>query len=102
MNLRQARADGAIAVLAVGVPGDSDGVARIVRIPRRLDTLNTFPGSIFNWIPERDGDERHYRIIEDDDKRNPTWDAVKYVSESLIRYAHTCSTSAQNSPKSIS
>jgi hypothetical protein len=51
MNLRQARADGAIAVLAVGVPGDSDGVARIVRIPRRLDTLNTFPGSISTGSP---------------------------------------------------
>ena len=77
MNLHQARADGAIAVLAVGVPGDSDGVARILRLPRRLGTINTFPGSIFNWIRERDGDERHYRIIEDDDKRHPTWEAVR-------------------------
>jgi hypothetical protein len=77
MNLRQARADGAIAVLAVGVPGDSDGLARILRIPRRLGTIDAFPGSIFNWIRERDGDERPYRIVEDDGKRHPTWEAVE-------------------------
>jgi hypothetical protein len=77
MNLRQARADGAAAVLAVGVPGDSDGVARIFRMPRRLGTIDTAPGSIFNQIRERDGDERHYRIIKDDDKRHSTWEAVR-------------------------
>jgi hypothetical protein len=74
MNPRQARADGAIAVLAVGVPGDSDGVARI---PSPLGTINTSPGSTLNWICERDGDERHYRIVEDDDARHSTWEAVE-------------------------
>jgi hypothetical protein len=77
MNLRQARADGAVAALAVGVPGDSDGAARIVRIPRQLGTIDTSPGSILNWIRERDGDERHYRIVEDDDQRHSTWEAVE-------------------------
>jgi hypothetical protein len=80
MTLGEARADGAVAVLAVGVPEDSDGIARIFRIPRRIGVIDITPGSIFNHIRERDGAERHYRIIQDDDQRHSTWETVRISS----------------------